>query len=48
MAGTKFARWKTAEDLDRLYRQEAEAKQYPPSKWRCLSGKEETDELFDK
>lgn len=25
-----------------------QAKQSPPSKWRSLSGKEQTDELFDK
>jgi hypothetical protein len=48
VAARKFARWKTTEDLDRLYQQEAQAKQYPPSKWRRLSGKEQTDELFDK
>jgi hypothetical protein len=43
-----------AEDhgLDRLQQglpaDEAKAKQYPPSKWRRLSGKEQTDALFDK
>lgn len=40
VAARKFARWKRAEDLDRLYRQEAQAREYPPSKWRPLSGEE--------
>ena len=48
VAARKFARWKTVQDLDRLYAEEAQAKQYPPSKWRSLSGKEQTDQLFDK
>lgn len=48
VAARKFARWKTFEDLDRLYQQEAQAKQYPPSKWRRLGGQEQTDELFTK
>ncbi len=48
VAARKFAKWKGVEDLDRQYQQEAQAKQYPPSKWRRLSGKEQTDELFDK
>ena len=48
VAARKFARWKTVQDLDRLYAEEAKAKQYPPSKWRSLSGKEQTDQLFDK
>ncbi len=48
VAARKFAKWKTVEDLDRLYQTEAQEKQYPPSKWRRLSGKEQTDALFDK
>jgi hypothetical protein len=48
VAARKFAKWKTPQDLDRLYAEEAKAKQYPPSKWRHLSGKEQTDALFDK
>ena len=48
VAARKFAKWKTTQDLDRLYAEEAKAKQYPPSKWRSLSGKEQTDQLFDK
>ena len=48
VAARKFARWKTVQDLDRLYAEEVKAKQYPPSKWRSLSGKEQTDQLFDK
>jgi hypothetical protein len=32
----------------RLYAEEAKTKEYPPSKWRHLSGKEQTDALFDK
>lgn len=48
VAARKFARWKTVQDLDRLHAEEAKAKQYPPSKWRSLSGKEQTDQLFDK
>jgi hypothetical protein len=47
VAARKFAKWKTTQDLDRLYAEEAKAKQYPPSKWRHLSGKEQTDALFD-
>lgn len=47
-AARKFARWKTFEDLDRLYQQEAQAKRDPPSRWRRLGGKEQTGELFDK
>ena len=48
VAARKFAKWITTQDLDRLYAEEAKAKQYPPSKWRPLSGKEQTDALFDK
>ncbi len=48
VAARKFAKWKTVEDLDRLYQTEVQEKQYPPSQWRRLSGKEQTDELFDK
>jgi hypothetical protein len=48
VAARKFAKWKSLEDLDRQYQQEAQAEQYPPSKWRHLSGKEQTDALFDK
>lgn len=47
VAARKFAKWKTMEDLDRLYQAEAQTKQYPPSKWRRLSGKEQTDAFFD-
>ncbi len=47
-AARKFAKWKTVQDLDRLYDEEAKAKEYPPSKWRYLSGKEQTDALFDQ
>jgi hypothetical protein len=46
-ASRKFAKGKTPQDLDRLYGQEAKTKEYPPSKWRHLSGKEQTDALFD-
>ncbi len=48
VAARKFAKWKTPQDLDRLYDEEDKAKEYPPSKWRRLSGKEQTDALFDK
>ncbi len=48
VAARKFAKGKTPQDLDRLYAEEALAKQYPPSKWRSLSGKEQTDQLFDQ
>ena len=49
VAARKFARWKTVQDLDRLYAEVAKGEAVPPpSKWRSLSGKEQTDQLFDK
>ncbi len=48
VAARKFAKGKTPQDLDRLYDQEAKTREYPPGKWRRLSGKERTDALFDK
>jgi hypothetical protein len=48
MAPRQLARGKRIEDLDRLHQQEAQATDFPPSKWRPLSGKEQTDALFDK
>ena len=47
VAARKYAKWKTPQDLDRRYEEDAKALQYPPSKWRRLSGKEQTDRLFD-
>ncbi len=47
VAARKFSKWKGLENLDRQYQQEARAKQYPSSKWRRLSGKEQTDQHFD-
>jgi hypothetical protein len=38
VAARKFAKWKTVEDLDRQYQAEVQTRQYPPSKWRRLSG----------
>ena len=35
------------QDADCLHAQEAQTKEYPPTKWRHLSGKEQTDALFD-
>ncbi len=48
VAARKFTKWKTTQDLDRLYVEEAQARQYPPSKWQRLSGEEHTDQLFDQ
>ncbi len=48
VAARKYAKWKTPQELDRRYEEEAHALPYPPSKWRRLSEEEQTDELFDK
>ncbi len=48
VAARNFAKWNTTQDLDRLSAEEATAKQFPPSQWRLLGGKEQTDALFDK
>ena len=48
VAARKFGRIKAPSDLDRAYQEEIKQKKYPPSKWRRLSGKKQTDKMFHK
>ncbi len=48
VAARKFGGTRAPSDIDRAYEKEAEKKKYPPSKWRRLSGKEQTGQMFDK